>query len=626
MNYTILLNLTLGLFSTITAMEKTTSKNFHTWVLTNDIKIVKVNKPIVDQSNLITVLSKSRAPDISPIKIPVNKAELKFFCNSITKSSSYLVKNLSDEKYSLLMDIAEKLKSPLFYAELMEQLMPIQDLLNMFALNYINFELKAKLKKIIYKKYLKRIRINDRIRSTYHENSMQTLSIIFSNNGEYFTETILTPHDKFITYLWDARTLSRIEKFHDCETATFSPKDDYIVIGEGLYFIKKKSCRFIDLCNHNKPLISPDGCFLVQNSKSDTSYILCNTKTLSTKHFLSKPHYDQTNFCFHPDNKTLLYSRGIYSNDLTIYDLEKPNNQCTKIYSETPQSSDHRNKIAINTKGSLVLLNHNTLLNIQNLHSPTIIKEWEFNRKIQCFYNAFFIPNKNIIIYQPDETTFYLINESGDTIKKHESLVTNIVTDNTGNYLAFLTLDKKNKTPETINLWNLSDLPSKIRTIKINTNTYINKIEFTKDQLLVTQSYTTKVWDMNGDPILNLGPSKANAINPKTGSIVTSNTLGITVLGTFKSRKKIPGPKKMNYFNINAPEAVTTINRIIKSLTLSQALLLNKHFSHKKTKNKRQFYPNLPDGRTLASFTEKDKFLIKNFELHTKTIPSKKQF
>lgn len=616
MNYLILFNVLTSLFSTITAMELAPKKS-HTWVITQDKQIINVDKPIAHQSNLITVLQEKYAgTNKKPIPIPVNKNDLNFFCNSITQYHNDLVNQLSDKDYSQLMGITEKLKSPLFYAELIEPLVREKKLLYRFAYKQFNH---AELKKIIFKKCLKKKSIKNN-----HNNGTNTFSLSFSNDGNYFTETVTKEGCGRESYLWDAKKLSPITEFGYIKSSTHGRINDYLITDDSVYFIKQN--KLVNMNHHsdyNKYHISPDGRFFIPFTLCtllNRSPNLCDTRACKEYPLLiPEDAKSEIKAFFHPNNTTLIYTtENSPSNYITIHDLKDPNKQQTKVYSKI--HSRYNRKLAMSTDGSLLLLNHNILLNIQDPYNPIIVKEWEFNTTTQQTYEAFFIPHKNILVYSSNCKTLCLIDNHGDTIATYKAPtpITKAFTDNSGNYLAFLIGSTTSEASSDITLWNLSHLPSHINITKIKTDAHIHDIAFTKDQLLLTQSYTTKLWDMNGDEVLDLGQSNAHGINPQTGSIITAHNLS-TIIPTTDYRSHIPisGPTKMYCYDINTQQAISIIKNITESLTLCQALLLNKYLAHRKTKHHHKLYPNLPDGRALTSFITEYKYLINNLILNT---------
>jgi len=617
-----LFNVIIGLFCTITAMEKTTKKNY-LWIKTQDNKIVTIDKPIAQQSNLITVLQQQyKGTNKHPIPITTNQEEFNFFCSSITQNPLILFKEFSDEQYSNLMKITAQLKALLFYTELMLPLIPLQELQNRFSYEHFN---PAKFKKIIYKKYLKKTCIQNN-----HQPGTKILSINFDNTGNYFTETAKLSQNRYITYLWNTKALSIIKNFAGCQSPTFIPHKNCIITNDGIYFIKKDLYYIKSFNNNDKPIISPQGDFFIHCLNPNHLYTLFNTDTLNETKLSQTSDYPIT-ILFHPDKNTVFYSKDIKNkNYLMIYNLITSTHHNTNIITKNSLLLPSTNTCAINTHGSLLLLNHCRLYNIKNPYKPKIIKENICNRASD--YEPWFIPHKDIIFYQLTPSFFCLLDCCGNIITLYQpstSLprsIINITTDSTGNYLAFI--NNKAHKPSTIELWNLSTLPSKIGILRIHPGLCIHKIEFTKDQLLLTQSTTTQLWDMNGDNILNLGPSNTNAINPHTGSIITSQNLSLPIPSTtFLNDTIIPGRIKTYYCDINAQEAQETMTTIIKALTLPEVLLLNKYYAHKKTKKSYKLYPNLPDGRMLQTLIKKYGNLLEKFSLHARNYTSeKKQF
>lgn len=117
-----------------------------------------------------------------------------------------------------------------------------------------------------------------------------------------------------------------------------------------------------------------------------------------------------------------------------------------------------------------------------------------------------------------------------------------------------------------------------------------------------------ELWDMEGDKVLNLGKGQRSALHPDCRSILMSNT----IVGNIYD---IWAETKLYLAHPHIKDATACLNDIKKSLTLSQALLFDARCSHRKDDKRIQLYPNMPNGRAVASFKNEHTFLTKKFEL-----------
>jgi hypothetical protein len=555
------------------------------WVTTKDNQLINVTQRVAQQSNLLTVLQEKYAgTQTDPIPIPITTNALDFFCKAITISVQTVAKELTHKSYSQLMDITEELKALLFYAELMEQLLQVQELCNQFAISYLD---QVPLKKAIYKKCLEKKHIK-----TTEKNNEETIFLACSHDGTYCAETVLccrdndTGHYEDTAYrfnLWDTHTHKLIKtysffKSRDCGPLagpiSFSPDNKHIIIDNMVYDVHQ-----------------------------DT--------------FANIPN--ESNYYYHPsfsiDGQCIITRNGRYNLNGTLIEQFK-------------KSDEISHKISISSDGSQLLKNEKVFLNIKAPYNEIIIKEFTKNNVYMRNVIGFFIPHKKLFLLKINSAMLYLIDKDGKIITSKKDCVSNQCADKTGNYLVTISPTKncQHNPHPMITFWNLSNSPSSISQIKVKTDLgRIPTIEFTKDQLLVTQSTTTKLWDMDGDEVLDLGCSNCHSCNSCTGSIITAHNMYTQLPSdTPHSHIPLPGRTTLWHWDINAPKAKHILSTITQSLTLSHVLLLNAHASHRKTKKRKNLDPDMPDGRALASFTKKYgkeyKFLTKNFKLNTKEI------
>lgn len=223
MNHFLLCTILITIFFNANAMNISQRTSFM-WAITKDKHLVEIDTMIAQQSNLLTVLQeKYEGTYQNPIPIPIDKESFKFLCSCLTIPAQQLLINLTHENYSQLIDVAEKLKCSIFYAELMEQLLPIKELINAFALTSIN-NMRA-LKKATYKSFLKKICIK---KCKHHR--INTINLIYSPDGTYFLENISRNESQCQVSLWNTEQKRCIKTFPGYAQALFSPSNDYIIL------------------------------------------------------------------------------------------------------------------------------------------------------------------------------------------------------------------------------------------------------------------------------------------------------------------------------------------------------------------------------------------------------------
>jgi hypothetical protein len=221
MNLFFLYILTMAIFSPLNSMDCSIQVPC-IWAITTDQEVIEIDEGIAQQSNLLTVLQqKYAATPQNPIPLTITKNDFNFFSSLLTIPALELLTNLSDADYSKLMDIAEKLKCPIFYAELMEQLVSAKDLIHYFAQHELNHKAIAEpvSQHFMEKKCIKKSKLN-----------RSKPSIMHTNDGKYFTETIPTNSAENQLHLWRTQPLKCIKTFPtDYQSVKFSPSCKHMI-------------------------------------------------------------------------------------------------------------------------------------------------------------------------------------------------------------------------------------------------------------------------------------------------------------------------------------------------------------------------------------------------------------
>jgi hypothetical protein len=520
------------------------------------------------------------------------------------------------------MSIADKLKALPFYAELMEKTFPVPDLCNLVAQLHLN---KALLKQVIYKQW----HTKKRIKKT-SLNYQDKFQLYFSNDGNYFIENVSNNSSDTIN-IWDASNYKPIHSLQHIFHAFFSPTNDYlcvqymdatktIVYPMPLPDCFKKQQEFALLMPRTFEYrditiaASHDGTILLirERNGSQSSYTLYHldipNRSYSTQQLPNIPH-NASLVIIHPGNKHLVYRTNNYDraeNIIALYDIDNPTST-QEIKMIFPYLD---NGIAINNTGDLLMLDNHALYQFQE--TPICVKKFEVASK-----NILFIPQKKLLLYHEASDNYLITDEEGQEFAKIKvpSTTNQIITNDSNTHIAatFITQPWSKELPQ-VWLFNVSEHTKSIPITKIifPRHSTVFNAEFTKDQLIVLQSNTTQLRDMEGDKVLDLGRCKKFAINPKTNAIITIHNNNYQISSDHGTYTAVC-PTKMHLHTINSAEAQKMINTITQSLTLSQALLFNAHGKRKKIK---ELYPNLPSGRALQSLPKQ--YLTKSFTLKDK--------
>ncbi len=621
MNYLLLFALLINILSHLKAMN-ILQKTPYLWVITEDKHLICVDNAIAQQSNLLTVLQeKYKATKKDPIPLKIDKEIFDFWCSHIIMSHQNFLITLGRNEQSKLMDAAAQLKCPIFYAQLMEEILTEKSIINALALKSINTRL---LKKTIYKYFFEKIRIK---KLKYHS-SKKPIILSYSHNGDYFLENM---NEKTCQInLWTTKEQRCIKSFPGYSHAFFSPQDSYIILytykyGKTaktdilLYFMSENnSIELVD--NHQNyswytATIHPNENYIIQ------SKVVENDSKYSLFHYIKDEKKIQKTSLKNDWNNVSSYLFSSHGNHiicttkddrLILYDLEKPNN----IKDHKKFDNLYHAKLAnINKNSNLltILMEREKKLFFTIQDDKLIEKKCISSEDTYSGLKDIFISQKGIYCYNKNATTLCIMDENNKKTLLDTSqigpCIHNIIADTTGNHIVSLHGSLSSHFAlSTLAFWNISGFPDRLTKIKIDTEYIVQHMHFTYDGLLLTHGKKTELWDMEGDKILNLGRNQQYALHPCFESIlVTKQTQVNPCQNKFEVRLFLAYP--------HTKEATACLNDIKTSLTLSQALLFNTYCCYRKNKKRTLFHPNLPDGRALASFKKEHKFLINNFKL-----------
>lgn len=619
MNYFILLAALTQIFYFINAMD-ISPKTSSLWGITQDSHLVEIDTTIAQQSNLLTVLQETgKGTPHDPLPIPTNKESFTFLCSTLAIQAQQLSEQLTAQDYSRVMDIADKLKCIIFYAELMEQIIPTKDLISPFLLKVTT--ISRLLKKSTYKHFLEKKCIK---KSQYH--TLNDVVSSYSPNGDYFFENIPKKDSKYRINLWNTEKRRCIKIFPHYSKAVFSPSNDYIIlygrtIPKGglllLYsIVHDQSITLLSShLNHlwGSPIISPEGDYIIQNI--DQGYLLITYKNGNKieKMILQNEWFYAITCCFSPDNNHIIY--GTKDNDLHMCDVNDPyaiqsSIKCDNLYTaEIGQWN--------NAEPSLLMIktnNHKKSFFTLQDDQLALTKKISSKDSYRSVQHAF-ITSKKIDCYNKNATTLCIMDTENKLLLCTEKMgpsIAQIIADTIGNHV--VSLHKESATQpalSTLAFWNISHFPDRLTKITYPTKDIIDEMQFHSSGLLLTQGPKIELWDMQGDKVLNLGQGQNYALHPTDGSMLLSHSIAN------KMHDNTPRKTKLYLLQPQTKAAMACLEDIQKSLTLSQILLCNEHSPHRKDKKQTRLSPNMPDGRALASFKPEHAFLAEKFILST---------
>lgn len=576
----------------------------HISIQTTDNQVLEVPLVFVEQSNLLSTLNAEKN-DARPICLPINKASFNYWRNAIKHSAAYHLKNMTDQQYSHLMTTAEKLKCPIFYAELIEQLIPIDIIQKIESL----LEWKKIDEKIIKYSLNKRCIIKSRV-----NNNQPCISC--STDDTYFVENISTKNNVPQINLWISNPLQKIKTFDGYTNAQFNPMNDTL-------FLYKH-------CNGN----NFEGCFyFIKENKS---------KTLPPTH----PDSSLSNALFHPTRHIfyIKYSRYMQTaqflfryvpQETKIEPIEHLLGQMEGLhflpYEEKMVYKNHEKKLIVrsindeidekilaeNCLQDYVLLYKNRALITRSPSSrktlvithdePSIIRaETYIIKRIQDM-SGWDIPLgiafnriKRLYAYTASSSQINICQVNGEIIALHKGkyYIHAITFHPNGNHLiAINSQNKPSPYPDILTIWDISNTSSSIKGKIIHTNTTIKDISFINNDFFLSHGHKTIVWNTQGDKIYTLDKNEsAYALTPShliTGTYI-NNTQKINGYSDTSNRRT------ELYHTSNLRETLHSYIAMRNRLSLSEKLLLCTY--HKEYK---ECSRDLPNGRALTSLRNK---------------------
>ena len=601
MNIFIIYALIISLFTPICAMDPMT------WVKTCDNHLVALSKQSAAQSALISTLTRYRKySETKPLAIPVNKAELDFFCNTLTpctddinnplKPGSYQTENLyrtlTPDEYYNLMGIAEKLKARTFYTNLIEQVLP-SDCSRLCIPDPQQIESICR-SNIIKKNHTKK---------SFPGNGVGFPDIIISNNGQYTVHNVVLDESGITSTLWNTKTCTTIKNIVSTyvDYLSFSPDSTYIIVREApnifVYYNitqdKEYPLTLPDYFNRSCTItISPDSKHIMisgtstQNNRHTRRHALysLDANNIPQPVTLNSPHWEEVRSAtFHTDNKHIIYNA--HRETLQTCLIASPNDITAR---DEDGQSVAVNTLTINADGTHILTEYyfhdyrdcgKILFNIENLSAITSI---EFpNQSCSKFIDLspLSIPRKKLFTHITNfGYTFELLDTNACTIASHttkNSSISALAVDNTGNYLA------SGYTDGTIIIWDLSNVTKCICGKKIIISEgRIEKLTFNDNQLLLSlakpktfkkEKYKrgSRLWDVHGNEIINFGVIDICEMSKNGDCIITLTD------------------KLLTTWNLDNEKTDKELNETLKNLTLSQALAFYTQYQEEQELNSR---------------------------------------
>jgi len=388
--------------------------------------------------------------------------------------------------------------------------------------------------------------------------------LFVSNNGRYYCHNI--PY-----YLGDSGfrlmdinpdKLDLIKKFYawdNHKSMVFSPNSKYCIINEdkktALYHFanqKKFNLRIQDYRDYylHKIIMSNDSKYILleefkNGNFSHCKYTLCtvdekgipttiplylgNSDLPKEKRYLLDLIAGSCTAVFHPDSKHIIHCP--LSDRLDLYTIESSENKIIKPASKETNSIQTLSnaadkKIIANTWDATKILFD--IENPDKIISKILPKQITGTLPIIC------IPHKNLFTHMLLNTfPLQLINQEEKVVATQVipgAAVTALATTITGDYLAV------GYSNGTIMVWNLCNPdPEKFEKIYLKSKGIIEKLTFSDNQLLLSQSKsgefwdtaeptstpgTAILWDVHGNEIINFGNNIVNSIMSKNGKTI----------------------------------------------------------------------------------------------------------
>lgn len=580
------------------------------WIKTTDNRMFEVSLVFAEQSNLLKTLhtEKTEKNDTSPVEIPVDAQSFDLLYRSIPQPVESLLKKMP-QTYSLLITAAEKLKCPIFYAQLIEQLIP-NDVIQKIE-SFLDWK---KLDKRIIQYSLNKQRI---LKSTVNKNAP---FIRTSIDGTYFLENISTKEKISQINLWTTNPVKKIKTFDSHPQAYFNPMGEVLLLSYGmddcLYFIKKNEKHSLspympsELAKMEAFLFHPTHnicCIRYYHSGQET-YLLfryipheakielieCSFGTLEIEKFNFLP--DEEKIVYKNKKKALIVANIndnidqdiIAQNVSTNYVLYCPNNKRFIISA----GDMHKESLITTYSGSSIIdTTSHTIERVQDTPNWHIPLKMSFNEI------------KSLYAYSASSAQINICNTNGKTIALYQGkyYIETINFHPNGNHL--IVVNSKNgppSYPDILTIWDVSNSSSAIKGKIIHANAYIKNTSFMDNDFFLSHGNKTIIWDVQGNRICTVSKNEsAYALTPSC----------------FITATHIDDPQNMNdclnphirttklYLTSNMKKVVHSYIAMRNKLSLSEKLLFKMFYNQKY----KECSPNMPDGRALISLRLKKK-------------------
>jgi hypothetical protein len=172
----------------------------------------------------------------------------------------------------------------------------------------------------------------------------------------------------------------------------------------------------------------------------------------------------------------------------------------------------------------------------------------------------------------------------------------------------------------------LSDPTKKITSIKVDTPYKIEHVSFTNADNLLTHGSKSELWDTEGNKIATLGKNLDLCMHISGHSFLLIKSFHKAGIHLHSRNMHATYLTKLYHVGIDENKITDKIKKTKENLLLSQAYLLNLHHLHRKDEKQTLLYPNMPDGRSLASLADRKiltpKFKLAKADFIPKTVPA----
>jgi len=515
-----------------------------------------MNRDIACRSNLLAALHTQYKgthtdPLIIPPKTSISVADLENFSTYHKRDKQSFV---AWNDYNSALHITDKMKDAVSYTQLLEQL----DMPKEITKRFTQLATSVALRSSFFKKLQTNITIIDQCQRVGYE----TPSLKITHDGYHFAHNIL--FDERQLRLWQIeKKPAEIQKtlsHYDLKYAIyFSRSGRYCIVRGG----KRNLYPFVyDIpTNTQYPLILPDYIDTIRKiriSPNNKHIMICGLKENMDRRFalwsldernqphpilLTAPIWDKfvADTIFHSDNKHLICN--FYAKKLSLCSLAKPD-ELTHETKTNDKDYFSLLELVTTTDGNYVLAKSTSNKNIpdmlfslcENTQMPPVAIPHQSQQQRPWVKNRY-IPHKQLFTHIINNgTTLQLLDTNMEVVAHHSTKIgaqiRALAVEPTGDYIA------SGYSDGTVIIWDLTRIKSRIIGTKITVpGGPIRSLMFSANQLLLCQT-GKKIWnnfsdeleaqastallcDVNGNTIIDFGPTIASIMSKKGNRIIT---------------------------------------------------------------------------------------------------------